>query len=131
MELNKDCLRDVLLCTEKNLEMDDDGVMNNIDVSCLKKMLPKYSPSIIKYTVLKLEECGFLDAHIISDDFCLVRDFQIYDISFEGHEFLSKIKDDTNWNKVKGIAIKVGSLSLATLQQIAIGVLTNKINGML
>lgn len=131
MELNKDCVRDILLCVEKNLIMEDNGSMNSINSSYLEEKLPEYSLSVIKYTVLKLEESGIINALIIDPDSCLIKDFEIFDINFEGHEFLSKIKDDNNWNRVKEIAIKVGSMSVATLQQIAVGVLTNKINGML
>ena len=128
MELNKDCVRDILLKCEELLQMNDDGTMNTLQSSDLHEVLPNYDLSVIKYSVLKMEEAELINAKIISFDDSIVGEFLIFDITYFGHEFIEQIKDDNNWNKVKDVAKKVGSSSIDILLQIAAGVLTNKIN---
>lgn len=127
MELNKECVRDVLLYSEKMLKMNDDGTMNYLTSSAFKIALSMYNLSEIKYTVLKLKEAGFLDVTITNADAFLVLDFRIYDITYDGHEFLDTIRDNDNWKKVKNIACNVGSFSISVLKQIAIGVIEAKL----
>lgn len=43
----------------------------------------------------------------------------IGDLTPAGHEFLANIRQDTNWNKIKKRALKIGSLALPILQKIA------------
>ena len=127
MELNKDCVRDILLKCEELLQMNDDGTMNTLQSGDLKEVLPDYDLSVIKYSVLKMDEADLINAKIISFDDSIVGEFLIFDITYFGHEFIEQIKDDNNWNKVKDVAKKVGSSSIDILLQIATGVLTNKI----
>lgn len=128
MELNKECVRDILLKCEELLQMNDDGTMNTLQSGDLKEVLPDYDLSVIKYSVLKMDEADLINARIISFDDSIVGEFLIIDITYFGHEFIEQIKDDNNWNKVKDVAKKVGSSSIDILLQIATGVLTNKIN---
>lgn len=128
MELNKDCVRDILLKCEELLQMNDDGTMNTLQSGDLKEVLPDYDLSVIKYSVLKMDEADLINARIISFDDSIVGEFLIFDITYFGHEFIEQIKDDNNWKKVKDVAKKVGSSSIDILLQIATGVLTNKIN---
>ena len=128
MELNKDCVRDILLKCEELLQMNDDGTKNTLQSSDLQEVLPDYDLSVIKYSVLKMDEADLINARIISFDDSIVGEFLIFDITYFGHEFIEQIKDDNNWNKVKEVAKKVGSSSIDILLQIATGVLTNKIN---
>lgn len=128
MELNKDCVRDILLKCEELLQMNDDGTMNTLQSGDLKEVLPDYDLSVIKYSVLKMDEADLINARIISFDDSIVGEFLIFDITYFGHEFIEQIKDDNNWNKVKDVAKEVGSSSIDILLQIATGVLTNKIN---
>ncbi len=128
MELNKDCVRDILLKCGELLQMNDDGTMNVLQSGDLKEVLPDYDLSVIKYSVLKMDEADLINARIISFDDSIVGEFLIFDITYFGHEFIEQIKDDNNWNKVKDVAKKVGSSSIDILLQIATGVLTNKIN---
>ena len=56
MELNKDCVRDILLKCEELLQMNDDGTMNTLQSIDLNEVLPNYDLSVIKYSVLKMEK---------------------------------------------------------------------------
>ena len=55
----------------------------------------------------------------------------VYDITYEGHELLDKIKEDNNWKTIKSYAAKVGSFSLSVLQQIAINMFTKNIDSII
>ena len=55
----------------------------------------------------------------------------VYDITYEGHELLDKIKEENNWKTIKSYAAKVGSFSLSVLQQIAINMFTKKIDNII
>lgn len=48
LELNKDCVRDILLKCEELLQMNDDGTMNTLQSGDLKEVLPDYDLSVIK-----------------------------------------------------------------------------------
>ena len=104
MELNKDCVRDVLLSCEELLKIDEDGYMNSLSHEELGQALPNYKTEDIIYTVVKLKEAGFLDVKVTKAFGNILVDVRIYDITFNGHEFLNDIRDDKNWKKVKDIA---------------------------
>ena len=112
MKFNKDCVRDILLKCEALLILNDDGEMNCVQSEELHNNLPDYSLAEIKYTVKKMKEADLLEASLISYDNCEVAEFLISDITIYGHEFIENIRNDNNWNKVKGIAKNVGAASL-------------------
>lgn len=51
-----------------------------------------------------------------------------YDLMPSGHEFLSNVRDDNNWNKIKSISSNIGFASLKVVSAIAEGVATAAIN---
>ncbi|WP_297711076.1 DUF2513 domain-containing protein [Dysosmobacter sp.] len=115
MKLNHDCVRDVLLAVEA-------APFENTYPEQLQSMLPQYSEDELVYTCLKLDEAGYLNAqfdqylggHLV---LCWIES-----MTFNGHEFLDTIRDDTNWGKVKDTAKKAGVFSMKALGQIAQGV---------
>lgn len=128
MELNKDCVRDVLLSCEELLKMDEDGYMNSLSHEELGQALSNYKIEDIIYTVVKLEEAGFLDVKVTRAFGNIIVDMTIKDITFNGHEFLNDIRDDDNWKKVKEIAKSVGAFSINMIAQIAVAVIQTNIN---
>lgn len=119
MKLNQDCIRDILLACEKLLVMNDDGTMNEISDKILSTYISNYDLATIKYTVKYLKEADLLNASIFEADMVAVLGFFIYDIKPLGHEFISNIRNDTIWNKVKDYSKKVGSTSIKSLINIA------------
>lgn len=85
LELNKDCVRDILLKCEELLQMNDDGTMNTLQSGDLREVLPDYDLSVIKYSVLKMDEADLINAKIISFDDSIVGEFLIFDITYFGH----------------------------------------------
>lgn len=130
MELNKDCVRDVLLSCEELLKIDEDGYMNSLSHEELGQALPNYKTEDIIYTVVKLKEAGFLDVKVTKAFGNILVDVRIYDITFNGHEFLNDIRDDKNWKKVKEIAKSVGAFSINMIAQIAVGVIQTNISAL-
>ncbi len=130
MELNKDCVRDVLLSCEELLKMDEEGYMNSLSHEELEQVLPNYKTEDIIYTVVKLKEAGFLDVKVTRASGNILVDVRIYDITFTGHEFLNDIRDDNNWKKVKEIAKSVGAFSINMIAQIAVGVIQTNISAL-
>lgn len=130
MELNKDCVRDVLLSCEELLKMDEEGYMNSLSHEELEQVLPNYKTEDIIYTVVKLKEAGFLDVKVTRASGNILVDVRINDITFTGHEFLNDIRDDNNWKKVKEIAKSVGAFSINMIAQIAVGVIQTNISAL-
>jgi hypothetical protein len=80
-----------------------------------------YSGSEIKYHLLLLYEAGFLDCELIrsttSDRVVKVLPFNP---TWDGHEFLAKIRNDSVWQKIQtAIASKGGTLAFAVINQLA------------
>ena len=87
----------------------------------LEKNLPKYHPEVIKYNCLKLYEADFIHAVTISDDeSALPLVAEILDITYSGHQFLAKVRDNSRWNTIKnGLSEKVHDFSLSAITAIA------------
>lgn len=124
MKLNPDCIRDVLL------QMEELPYQEEMDVIQLHDFLDDYSHDEIDYTVLKLHEAGFIQAHIqkyLSGNIDII----LLDITYNGHQFLANIRSNSIWNNVKEVSKKVGSNSLSALSQIATSVITEIIKSQL
>lgn len=104
MKLNYDCIRDVLLFLEETLTIDDDMTFSHItstDITSNEYLTSFYSPQDIYYAIYNLYQCDYIEAISFSADD--VTHFSIYNISFEGHEFISHIRDNTFWKKLKAM----------------------------
>lgn len=69
--------------------------------------VPGYDPEIISYHMQLMDEAGLIKAKCLKTSGQGLRCNAI-SMTWEGHEFLDKIKNDSNWNKVKGIAREKG-----------------------
>ena len=122
MHLNIDCVRDILLTVETN----DFG--NRLTLTKLCEKIPNYTQDEIHYACLKLYEGEYLELialNILGHQVPAIK--SINDLTFKGHEFLASIKVDSNWNKTKDVAKKVGSFSLNTLKDISAQVIAEVI----
>lgn len=126
MELNPDCIRDVLLTVE-SAPFDE-----RITLKYLQEKCPAYTSDELTYTCLKLEEGGYLDiitVRISGSQFPSIK--SINSLTFCGHEFLNNIREKTTWEKTKTVAGKVGSFSLDTLKSVSSGVIASLIKSQL
>lgn len=120
MILNPDCIRDILIYVEKNTDLRHPL---SISPNLLPDDLCNYSGDEIMYHIKQAELSNLLKVPSwYMDGSCLIS----YLLP-EGHEFLSDIREDNNWNKIKSIAKSVGSNSLDAIKQIASGVIATLI----
>ncbi len=119
MKLNHDCVRDLMLFIEDNLDM---GFY--MDIS--KIAIPSYENQELLYTALKLQEAGYLTTDIsrFLDGKTNVR---VLEITWEGHKFLDTIRDNKVWSQTKSVLSKVSSASITFASSVASQVLTNLI----
>ena len=122
MKLNPDCIRDILLDVEQFVTYSrpydylEDSQEDNSFVA-------KYDEDTVLYHIRQCEETGYL----LDVRWTVVGNCLIGDLSPDGHQFLADIREDTNWNKTKEIAKKVGSSSLSALKDIATSVISSLI----
>ncbi|MEI3626493.1 DUF2513 domain-containing protein, partial [Lactococcus lactis] len=86
----------------------------------------KFSKEEIEYTIIRLEEAGFIIATI---DWVNARPFYVSvgSLTWKGHEFLDNVRDSKVWSETKEVASKVGSVSLSMLATIASSVITKSL----
>ena len=83
-----------MLYLEDNLHLDDHIIINKLS-------LANYSNKDLIYTTYKLEEANYLNCSKFSAD----DDTTVFvnSITFQGHQFLDNIRDDSIWNNSKKI----------------------------
>ena len=120
MKLNHDCVRDLLLYLEENLNLNDALSVENIS-------LKDYSTEELLYTADKLYEAGYINcSRKIYDNADLV--ILVSSITYDGHQFLDNIRDDKIFNKTKSILSTLKSVSIEIVSETASKVITNAIN---
>lgn len=121
MKLNSECIRDILLALEQK------PFAKRYTVQELEKYLPDYSVEELYYTCLKLDEGGYISLSTIGyNKQGFLRINTIDDLTFQGHEFLEKIREQSIWDKTMSIAKSTGSFSLKILGDIAAEVIKAK-----
>ncbi|KRL81767.1 hypothetical protein FC36_GL001359 [Ligilactobacillus equi DSM 15833 = JCM 10991] len=75
--------------------------------------LKKYSNDELVYHVNQLQMNNLL---LTNEQFL---NFEIEDLTPEGHALLAKIRNEQNWSKTKKIARSLGGLSILTLKVVA------------
>ena len=119
MQLNPDCIRDILLTVESNtaymksMGYPGDGY----------SLLDSYSNEEVLYHINQCELSGFFTK--VSRR--IGGAFFISDLTPYAHEFLANIRAEKNWSNTKHIAKQVGSISLSTLSSIASDVISSTI----
>lgn len=117
MQLNPNCIRDVLIAVEANtgynVYFEYPNERDNAPT------LAEYSDDEIRYHILQCAKANLIELRSID----LNENMGISDLTPSGHEFLANIRSDSVWNNVKSISSKIGSSSISALSQIASGVI--------
>lgn len=117
MKMNVDCMRDVL----KQLEEMPLGYMAS--QKNLIQNLPKYDKDEIQYSCMKLYEAGMIAASIAEiDNLPTYRVLNVLDITYKGHDFLAKTRDDERWKGIKKALPAVRDYSIDAINAIANGI---------
>lgn len=102
MKLDYDCVRELLIWLEQNIEYSYNGSYieeNSLDFTQASSDLG-YTEEEIVYTSEKLVEAGYITAVIDgSDEGISICNYQ--SVTFAGHEYINAVKSDTVWCKVK------------------------------
>ena len=126
MKLNYDCLRQLLLALEETSFIDDDLKYECSSFHEINELIPDFQQNEIAYTTILAEEAGLIIASVIDADDGFV-DCTYYRLTFEGHQFLDTIRDNSVWSKVKRSISKVSSVSLDILISVAKDVIKSTI----
>ena len=125
MKLNPDCIRDLLLDVEAKSTFDNVVIYYE---ETDEPLFNKYGVDTVFYHIRQADYAGFFIGEVsYTFDLSAI----IIDLSPEAHEFLANIRQDTNWNKTKSIASKVGSFSLNVLKDISVEVISKVISDQL
>lgn len=108
MRLNHECVRDTMLYLEDTLEYDHFLPTTDIEIK-------DYSIDEIKYTLKKLSEAGYIT--IDRED--MLGNFLVKSITYNGHQFIDSVRDNTIWKETKSALAKIASVSLPVIQQLA------------
>lgn len=118
MKLDYDCLRSLLLKLEASENLDDDLHYQYMTLDDMAETLPKFPKSMIAYTTLKAKEGDLINASIMNADGCIYA-CTYSSLTYDGHQFLENIRNDSIWDKTKSIAKEIGCSSLRSLASIA------------
>ena len=120
MKLNHDCIRELMLYIEENLEL---GEMIDMSITTISD----FSEEDTIYSAVKLHEAGYLSGDVVQT---LGGEYRamISGITWEGHKFLDTIRDNQVWSHTKTVLSKVSSASISFTSSVASQVLTNLIS---
>lgn len=118
--------RDMELCRKILFAIEEQYV----DTALHNLQIPKYTMEQVAYHCKILKEAGlitnykalFASNHIVG--------FGVGSLTWEGHDFLDKIREDTIWNKTKGlIKNKALPMTLDVIKEIATAVISETLKG--
>lgn len=127
MKLNFDCIRSVLLHLESALTIDEDLKIVFVRIEDVFEALPKYENNDILYSIAKLNEAGYINAQLRFSSGSFI-DGYVSDITYTGHDFLEKVRDNKLWGNVKNVLLKVGATGLPLIGEAAKTLLLKKLS---
>lgn len=119
MQIDHDCIRALLLYLEDHTGIykdEESGKYKKFEVGTTQlfdeENLREYGEDTIAYTLIKLMEANFLEGQKLGEHQGYFYNIIITDITWEGHEFLGNIRDETAWNRTKTAAKELGVSSV-------------------
>ena len=113
--------RDMELCRQILFAIEEQYV----DVVLYNLQIPEYTMEQIAYHCKILHDGGLVSAYkgfFASDG---IEGFGVGSLTWEGHDFLDKIREDTIWNKTKGvIKDKLLPMTLEVVKDVATAIAT-------
>lgn len=123
MKLDVECIREILIYLENNLDFIEGTYKhNNIGRSKIVKDLHStkgLDKDLLAYAIEKMCESHIIEADIIIGSCHGMTHCNIYDISYQGHQFLDSIRPESIWEKTKNIANSIGNHSLKFIEDTA------------
>lgn len=121
MKLNPDCIRDILLYLESELQVNpDQGKFTAIPLSKIREHFDNvYSKEDVWYSVYNLKEIHYIDGEFKNSSNSAMYICRIINITWNGHQFLNSVRPKTVWEATKDGAKKLGIMSISALSMIA------------
>ncbi|AXY24935.1 hypothetical protein CL176_02225 [Suicoccus acidiformans] len=114
MRLDFDLVRELLLVIE---DESDFNTFVIFDSSNGRDLEQNYTLNEVYYHIDYLSQANLITKPTWTSDNVIIKN-----LTPAGHKFIGEIRADTNWNKTKDIAKKVGVFTLDSLKEIATGV---------
>lgn len=124
MELNKDCVRHLLLYIEKQ-ELGNHIYNHQLENDFAPEF--GYSDDEVEYATRKLKEAGFVKANGSFSDGRWI-EYGIGEMTWEGHQFLDNIRDDKVWKTIKNATSKLTDVSISLMSKIGWSVIKSYIH---
>lgn len=120
MKLNHECIRDLLLYIEENLQYNDELEINKISLN-------NYSIEELLYTTEKLVEADYLVCYTIEVDgeYSILL---VHSMTYKGHQFLDTVRDNQVWLKTKKTLSFLKSVSIEITSETASKVINHLID---
>lgn len=120
MKLDLNCVRDSLLTLEKWLVLNDQLEFIFLDLNEIMESaeMQKYTKPDVAYTLVMLEEAGFIKA-VIDYGCDEISELDVIRLTYQGHQFLETIRSKDTWDKIYAVAEKTGHKSLTSIMEIA------------
>lgn len=118
--------RDMELCRAILFAIEEEFV----DVALYNLQIPEYTTEQVAYHCKILYDAGLIaayNARFASDH---IYSFGVGSLTWEGHDFLDKIRQDTIWNKTKEVITKQGlPMVIEVVKQVAQSIITSMTEG--
>ena len=120
MKLDLNCVRDSLLTLEKWLVLNDQLEFIFLDLNEIMESaeMQKYTKPDVAYTLVMLEEAGFIKA-VIDYGCDEISELDVIRLTYQGHQFLETIRPKDTWDEIYAVAEKTGHKSLTNIMEIA------------
>lgn len=133
MVLNIDCMRTVLEYLVDNLSLRYENLTTEfraINVNAMYTDIIEYDDEDIFYAVYNLWQAGYIEANV-KMSYTIVRDFDVWNVSYEGQQFYQNIHKASVWERTKQVANKAGSVAISILSSIAQSIIMQEIAGLI
>lgn len=117
MKLDYKLVRKIMLTCEEQKNLTEPMYWNPLKLWDFHAEHPDYSKEEIAYTLILMEEAGFIDANVIDHDAGIV-DIVVYRLTYSGHEFLDTLRSPEIVKKIESAISSVGSASLSIILEL-------------
>lgn len=118
--------RDMELCRKILFTIEEkyvDSALYNLEIE-------GYTPEQVSYNAGLLHEAGLISSYAVQNADNHLYMFGVGHLTWEGHDFLDKIREDTVWNKTKSvIKDKVLPMTLDVIKEVASALITASVQG--
>lgn len=101
-----------------------------INVNAMYTDIIGYDDEDIFYAVYNLWQAGYIEANV-KMSYTIVRDFDVWNVSYEGQQFYQNIHKSSVWERTKQVANKAGSVAISILSSIAQSIIMQEIAGLI